>query len=179
MTKRQRILVYSITLFIMIWGLDIINALKLNEALRFWKLFNPLYFSQLIYAGATLLLTHIVCSRLFLLKKYWKFGFSIVCLLIFFILLRYCIEEVLYPVLVGARNYSQQASLLFYFLDNVYYALVYVALGFLLFLLDMQLGNQKKQAMLMQQNKEAELQFLRSLVALLFSVTPRHAPQLQ
>ena len=164
MTKRQRIFVYCFTLFIMIWGLDIIRAVKLHQPISFRYLFNSLYFSHLIYAGTTLLLMQYACSRLFLKKKYWQFGLTIIGVLLLFILLRYSIEETLYPVLIGSRNYPNSTSFLYYVLDNVYFAFVYIGMGFLLFLLDMQIGNQKKQALLIQQNKEAELQFLRSQV---------------
>jgi two-component system LytT family sensor kinase len=164
MTKRQRIFIYCLTLFLMIWGLDIINALKFNQPLSILDLFNSLYLSHFIYAGATLLLMHYICRRFFLPKKYWQFSLAIIGVALFFILLRYSIEEMLYPLLIGSRNYPKTASLLYYFLDNIYFAFVYIGMGFLLFLLDMQIGNQKKQALLMQQNKEAELQFLRSQV---------------
>ncbi|MET0394869.1 MAG: sensor histidine kinase, partial [Chitinophagaceae bacterium] len=43
-------------------------------------------------------------------------------------------------------------------------AIVYIFLGFLLFLLDSQVGNRKKQALLLQKSREAELQFLRSQI---------------
>ncbi|RYG54287.1 MAG: histidine kinase [Chitinophagaceae bacterium] len=164
MTRRQQLLLYSLTLFLMIWGLDLINALKLNQPVGLREFFNVFYFSHLVYAGATLVLMHFICSRLFLTKKYWLFALSIIGVIAFFILLRYSIEEMLFPVMIGASNYPQKASFLFYSLDNIYFALIYIVIGFLLFLLDMQIGNQKKQALLIQQNKEAELQFLRSQV---------------
>lgn len=164
MTKRQRIFIYGFTLFIMIWGPDILSAFKFKQASRLSEAFNIFNFSHLIYAGTTLALMHYICSRYFLVKKYLQFAMAIIGLIIFFILLRYSIEEKLYLILFGARNYSAKSSFLYYVLDNIYVASIYIIMGFLLFLLDMQIGNQKKQAMLMQQNKEAELQFLRSQI---------------
>jgi len=164
MTKRQRILSYCLTLFIMIWGADIINTVKLNREINLSEAFNIFNISQLVYAGVTMALMHYICKRYFLSKKHLHFALAIVGLIILCILLRYSIEEKLYPVLLGARNYPEKLSFLYYVLDNIYVASVYIIIGFLLFLLDMQIGNQKKQAMLIQQNKEAELQFLRSQI---------------
>lgn len=148
----------------MIWGPDIINTVKLNRAIHLKEAFNIFNISQLIYAGITMALMHYICSRYFLSKKHLRFALAIAGLIILCVLLRYSIEEKLYPVLLGARNYPEKLSFLYYVLDNIYVASVYIIIGFLLFLLDMQIGNQKKQAMLIQQNKEAELQFLRSQI---------------
>ncbi len=164
MTKRQRILSYCFTLFIMIWGPDIINTVKLNQKIHLSEALNIFNISQLIYAGATMALMHYICNRYFLSKKYLRFALAIAGLILFCVLLRYFIEEKAYPVLLGARNYPEKLPFLYYVLDNIYSASVYIIIGFLLFLLDMQIGNQKKQAMLIQQNKEAELQFLRSQI---------------
>lgn len=164
MTKRQRIFIYCFTLFILIWGPDILNAFKFNQTSRLSETLNIFNFSHLIYAGTTMALMHYICNRYFLVKKYFHFAIAIIGLIILFILLRYSIEERLYFILFGARNYSAKLSFLYYILDNIYVSFIYIIMGFLLFLLDMQIGNQKKQAMLMQQNKEAELQFLRSQI---------------
>ena len=164
MTKRQRIVIYSITLFIMIWGLDLIDALKFNKPVDLQNVFSIFQLSHLIYAGSTLLLMSYISRRFFLKKNYIKFVCAIAALILFFILIRYSIEQKLYPLLWDASNYPSGASLQYYILDNIYYASVYIGIGFLLFLLDMQISNQKKHALLMQQNKEAELQFLRSQV---------------
>jgi two-component system LytT family sensor kinase len=163
MTRPQLITVYAAIIFLMVWGFDLINAVKYNEAYTFKDFIDPLCFSQLIYCT----LTFIVVNILF--KKYYKgrSGRLVIALLlsiIFFISIRYLIEQVIYPALFNIRNYPSRTTSVYYILDNIYYASLYVGFGVLVSLLDSQIGNQKKQALLVQQSREAELQFLRSQI---------------
>jgi len=165
MTRKQRIIVYTVILLILVWGLDFIVNLRDGEQITWEKTFSPFHFSQLIYSAVTMTLLY-WCGRLFFSKrKYLLFCLSIIPLVLVFTLTRYCIEEIIYPAFFnGMRNYPLQYGIWRYVLDNIYFAFVCIGVGFLAFLLDNQVSNQKKQAELLQQNKEAELLFLRSQV---------------
>ncbi len=52
----------------------------------------------------------------------------------------------------------------YYFLDNVYYAIVYIFLGVSIYFADELAGSRRRQAALTVQNREAELAFLRSQI---------------
>lgn len=164
MTRQQRLIVYSIVIFMMVWGLDLINAIKYHQAIGDANIFHLLNVSQILYALCTFLFVRAVSNRYFLTGKYLRFAGSILLAILLFIIFRYTLEQVLSPLLIDIRNYPVGVSLLYYSLDNVYYAIVYIFLGFLLFLLDSQIANQKKQALLVQKSREAELQFLRSQI---------------
>lgn len=164
MTRQQRIIIYSIVIFMMVWGLDLVNMVKFHQTLEEANIFHLLNFSQILYALCTFLFVRFVSHRYFLAGKWLLFAGSILLAILLFIILRYTLEQILSPLLLGMRNYPAGVSLIYYSLDNVYYAVVYIFLGFLLFLLDNQIGNQKKQALLVQKSREAELQFLRSQI---------------
>ncbi|RYZ31127.1 MAG: histidine kinase [Chitinophagaceae bacterium] len=164
MTKKQLAAVYGILIFMMVWGFDLLATLKYNEPITLTNAFSVFKITQIIYSLSTLLLTRFIFKKFFLSKQYWLLLASLFGVLVFFIAQRYFMEEMLLPALFGYRNYSSSVTLSYYTLDNIYYALVYLFLGFLVFLLDNQITSQKTQALLLQKTKEAELLFLRSQI---------------
>jgi two-component system, LytTR family, sensor kinase len=164
MTRRQLIVAYSAAIFMMAWGLDIITLAKFKEPISVETFYSPFHFSQIIYALATLMLTHRLYKKYYSAKRYVSLALVTFGLVLFFIAFRYLLEEALYPALFSIQNYNPSTAISYYALDNVYYALIYVLLGVLIFLIDIQVANQKKQVLLQQQNREAELQFLRSQI---------------
>ncbi|RYZ56510.1 MAG: histidine kinase [Chitinophagaceae bacterium] len=164
MTKKQLAAVYGVVVFMMVWGFDLLSALKFNEPITLAKVLRVFALTQVIYSIATLLLTRALFRTYFLSKQYWRLLAGMAGMLVFFIALRYFLEEVFVGSLFGYHNYSKSVSFSYYALDNLYYALVYLVLGFLIFLLDNQIVTQKTQALLLQKTREAELQFLRSQI---------------
>jgi two-component system, LytTR family, sensor kinase len=164
MTRRQSVLVYIFIIFMMVWGLDLINAAKHKTPVSVADIFNPLNLSQVIYGSLTMLCTNLLAKKYFLTRRYLLFAVAITASIALFIALRYTIEEILYPVTLNIHNYRKDVALDYYALDNVYFAFIYISLGFLFFLLDTQIGNQKKQELLLRKTREAELQFLRSQI---------------
>lgn len=164
MSRRQQIAIYSVIIFMMVWGFDLINAIKFSYAITLKDVFNPFNFSQVAYATTTLFLTGEVLKRYYLPGKYIRLAAALPLVVFFFIGLRFLLEQVIYPFAFHANNYPSGTPVGYYILDNIYYAIIYMMLGFLVFLLDNQIGNQKKQTILLQKNREAELQFLRSQI---------------
>ena len=164
MTKKQLVVVYAVVVFMMVWGIDLINLLKFGRSFSWQSAFSVFTASQLIYITATLLLTRWVFGRFNLSRKYgWLLG-GVAGLVLCFMLLRFLLEEVLSPALTGYHNYPKGVSPVFYALDNIYYSLIYIVLGLLIYLLDSQIASQKRAAVLLQKTREAELQFLRSQI---------------
>ncbi|MET0463677.1 MAG: histidine kinase [Chitinophagaceae bacterium] len=165
MTKKQRIILYACILIVLIWGLDATVSLRDGQPITLRSVFSPFHFSQLIYSTITLALMHWIGMRLFVKKRYLLFFIASVLMIFVFALLRYTIEEIVYPMfLEGLRNYPEKYGVWRYMLDNIYFGAVCIGVGISAFLLDNQVSNQRKQAELLQQNKEAELLFLRSQV---------------
>jgi two-component system, LytTR family, sensor kinase len=164
MTRKQLLIAYAAIIFMMVFGFDLINAIKFREPVHVSDVFTLLNLSQIIYAGVTLLLTRWVFQKYYVSKKYLALAVGIVGLLVFFIVFRYTLEEILYPLVFKVRNYRANVSLIYYSLDNLYYGITYIVLGVMVFFADDMVGQRRKQVMLEQQNRNAELQFLRSQV---------------
>ncbi len=164
MSRNQRMISYLVVLFMMIWGLDLINVVKYNLSITWSQVFSPFRISQTIYALSTFLLCRLVWKKILPQRRYGWILPGILLLILAFILIRFTLEEWLSPLIFQARNYRQGVSWDYYVLDNIYYALIYITLGTLLYLLDAQLLQQKSQQELLQKSREAELQFLRSQI---------------
>jgi hypothetical protein len=137
MTRKQLVVVYAIVIFMMVWGLDLIAIIKLNRPITLPGVLSVFTVSQIIYVTTTLLLTRFLFRKYFLAKRYALLTASVIGLMLFFILLRYTLEEVIASALYGYHNYNTNVSFTYYALDNVYYALIYLVLGFLIFLLEL------------------------------------------
>ncbi|MFT3677813.1 MAG: histidine kinase [Chitinophagaceae bacterium] len=164
MNRKQRLLIYVLTIFMLVWGFDLITLLKNGHAIDWEEAFNIFNICQIVYVTSTLLLTRWVGNRFFSSRRYTAFWLGMAVVVILFACQRYLLEQVILGRLFNTWNYPPSTRFSYYFLDNLYYALIYVLLGFLIYLLDAQLSNQRKQALLLQQTREAELQFLRSQI---------------
>lgn len=164
MGRKQLILVYAIFLFMMVWGFDLLTTIKYGEpydVTAFWNIFN---LCALFYAGSTLLLVRAAGIKFYRTRRYALLLLGLLGTLIYFMAMRYLLEQLILPKFFEAQNYPSNISLKYFILDNTYYASIYVVLGVLFFLLENQAYNEKKQAALQQQTRDAELQFLRSQV---------------
>lgn len=165
MSRKQLWVIYGLMCFFLIWGWNLVDSLKFQGKISWKDIISPFYASQIVYMLTTLLLTRRILRRFYPAKKYFLAVLSLLGLIFFFIALRYSLEEVLYPLLFNMRNYPEKTNIIYYGLDNVYYAIVYIILGSLVFLLDHQLNTQKNQTALKQESIKAELAFLRSQVS--------------
>ncbi len=77
---------------------------------------------------------------------------------------RYGIEEVLAPVLIGFRNYPADTSLLTYYLDNLYFLVLHGALGVIVYLLQTTKLRERQRQELIVENQRTELAFLRAQI---------------
>ncbi|RYZ17309.1 MAG: hypothetical protein EOO16_24410, partial [Chitinophagaceae bacterium] len=131
MTRQQRILAYGSMLFLLLWGIDLLNMLKFGTRPKWLDLFNLFTLSGALYILGTLLAARWLLRRTQERRALLLAG--IPALIIAFILLRYGLEELLFPALFGYRNYNPATPFLFYSLDNIYYASVYIVLGTLIY----------------------------------------------
>lgn len=90
-------------------------------------------------------------------------GYWIACVLVI-IAIRYLVEQMAYPAIWGFSNYYEGVSLLYYYLDNIYYAVLYSSFGIIYFFVNSERQHQLNQANLLLVNKQTELSFLRSQV---------------
>lgn len=106
---------------------------------------------------------YVVFSRYFRPRKrkaflYWFLSFS------FIIFIRYGVEELIFPGLFQFRNYNENTSLVYYYVDNVFYACLYSAIGAVYFFVQRDREHQLEAAQLQLAGKQTELSFLRSQI---------------
>lgn len=161
MRNSTLLLVYAAFFFMYFFGFGIIAATNAGVPYPWHKQVSPLDFSYYFYTIGTAAAAHfIVFRRYYYAKPRWKVVLGIVLLLLSFILLRFSVEEILFPALLGEGNYNPGTTFRFYFFDNIYYGSIRVFIGFVLFLLDELIRSRKQQATLKQQQQQAELRFL-------------------
>ena len=97
MTKKQRLILYATILFLLVWGIDLMVSLRDGIPITLRSTFTPFHFSQLIYSSITMGLIYQVGKRFFARKQYVSFCIGLFLLIPVFTLLRYSIEEVIYP----------------------------------------------------------------------------------
>jgi two-component system, LytTR family, sensor kinase len=155
---------YLFTLFILVFALDLISASKFGKQAFLNVISSPFNLSQLVCTLFILLLCRYVFRRIYGRGKILLLVSGVAGLIVTYILSRYMIEEMICPVILGYGNYHEGTTIQYYFLDNIYYAVIYVAIGFFLFIMDRLFTLQKHQIQLANKTREAELQFLRSQV---------------
>lgn len=117
------------------------------------------FFIFLLYPLAA----YIIFERYFRKSK-WQMLLYLILSVGVIISMRYSIEEIVYPWLFGFRNYYPNTTLLYYYIDNIYFAVLYGAFGIVYFFVQNEHQHRLKQARLMLANKQTELSFLRSQV---------------
>jgi two-component system, LytTR family, sensor kinase len=163
MARKTLLFVYVFFFFMYFVGFALMG--DTNAGIRYnWKgLLKPLRFSHYLYTILTVVLAHFVVFRKFYYRRpRWKLVLAILSLLLFFILFRYFIEEIIFPAIFGYGNYNPMTTFRYYIVDNVYFGSVIIFIGFVLFLFDELFRTQQQKAALQQQNRQTELNFLQA-----------------
>ena len=165
MTKKQRLLLYGICILLFLFGFDLINTLSQGNRVEWNKFFSFYHITTLVYMTATFWLSYKLWNLVWQKRKWLQITGVVVLLYVFFIIFRYLLEEVISPLLIGHGNYFTGVTFQYYVSDNLYYASIYIVVGFLLFLLDHQIRLQKEKAAMEVITRNAELDFLRLQVS--------------
>ncbi|MBL7702013.1 MAG: sensor histidine kinase [Ferruginibacter sp.] len=132
------------------------------------------YFSGNNWFG--LLATNMLSFFLYSLSAYfflWYFGkksdhrygyIPILLCLVPIILFRYALQEMFAPAFLGFHNYHNKVSLAYYISDNKYYAIYYTGFGILFYYLQSTRYKDYIQQELQIQNRQAELDYLKSQI---------------
>ena len=147
------------------WGIDIINYIKYQRTIKLSELFSLFTLVHVAYIALMLIICRWLFWKFYISKKYFLLSAGIILTGVAFIFFRYCIEEIIFPATIGERNYNPNTTIVYYILDNIYYAGLYLLMGVFVFMIDYQVSSRKKEALLVQQQKEAELSFLRSQIS--------------
>jgi two-component system, LytTR family, sensor kinase len=146
-------------------GANIPLLIRSQPAFTSWQSRNGIVLQIEVFCNFLLyaLVSYAIFYKCFVRSKkrtlsYWVLGASGV------IALRYLVEELIFPSALGFRNYSSDANLAYYYIDNLYFACLYSAFGVVYFFIQRDALNQLSQARLQLANKQTELSFLRSQV---------------
>ena len=96
-------------------------------------------------------------------KMYAIIG-GIVSIILFFSLLRYSIEEVLFPIIFGFRNYNEKTTLVYYIYDNIFFSYNAIFVATLIWLLNNALKTEREKRQLIEENKNSQLQALKTQI---------------
>jgi two-component system LytT family sensor kinase len=163
MTRTALLLTYVFFFFMYFFGFGWLGNVNSGFPYNWQRQFEAFDISKYIYTLLTVLLAHfVVFRRYYYAKPRWKLWVALTALLIFFILFRYLLEEIIYPPLIGEGNYNPATTFRYYIFDNVYFGSVKIFFGFVLFLFDELFRQQRQKADLLQQSKKAELNFLQA-----------------
>lgn len=161
MTKQALVFIYVFFFFMYFVGFGLMG--NLNSGVPYpWEIWaKPLKLSYVFYTVLTVLLAHFFIFRKFYyVRPRWKLAAAITGLLVFYILFRYTLEEIIYPATLGYGNYYGSINFRYYIIDNVYFGSIIIFIGFALFMFDELFRNQNQKAALLEQNRQAELNFL-------------------
>lgn len=97
-------------------------------------------------------------------RKWYQRGLLIYVQVTAVVGFRYVVEEELFPVVFGFGNYFSPIDWKYYYLDNLYYGIVFGAVAVVYYYAQVSTFKERKHQELQQQNQRAELAYLRSQV---------------
>jgi two-component system, LytTR family, sensor kinase len=151
--------------YMFIWNPIIGSLIQNGEAKGLDYFLDPLAISHYI-----LFPTIFYVNYFFILPQFFKKGklalnwLLWLALLLLFIGLRYLIQEVLFLHWFGYTNYYEGTKISYYIFDNIYYGGILIVMSFLLWVINDNTKTQKEKFELLQENKEAQLAFLKNQV---------------
>jgi two-component system, LytTR family, sensor kinase len=163
MVRRYIIAAYTVFFFIYSVLFEVLASINAGLPISWRNFFSPISISTLLWSLLIVLIAHyLVFKRYYRAKPRWKLFAAIAVLLVFQILFRYLVEEVIFRAVLGYGNYNDNTTFRYYVLDNIYYASIKIFIGFVFFLLEDTLLNHQQQALLRKEKQEAERSFLQA-----------------
>ena len=107
---------------------------------------------------------YLIFYKFFPQRRTWTIAGWILAMVILVIAYRYVVEEVLMVKLIGQGNYNPNTTLRYYYIDNIYYVVLYGIVGLLIYFLQYSVYNERlKNEYLLEKEKSQHL-FLKSQV---------------
>lgn len=107
---------------------------------------------------------YLIFFKFYPLRKTMSIAVSILLLAVVVVSYRYLIEEVVMFKLIGQGNYNPNTTMRHYFLDNVYYMVLYGLIGLVVYFLQSSVYNERLKNEYLLEKERSELQFLKSQV---------------
>jgi two-component system, LytTR family, sensor kinase len=163
MVRKYIIAAYFAFFFIYSVLFEAMASINAGLPINWQDFFSPISISSLLWSLLVVLLAHyLVFKKYYAAKPRWKLFAATTALLIFQILFRYLVEEIIFRAVLDYGNYNDKTTFRFYVVDNIYYASIKIFIGFVFFLLEDTLLNHQRQALLKKEKQDAERSFLQA-----------------
>jgi two-component system, LytTR family, sensor kinase len=166
MKKWVKIVLHTVFWLYMFAWQDIIAALfSTKSKFSISDIFHPVAVSHYILFPITFYFNYFFILPYFYKKnKIAQAWAGWILLLLFFIVIRYTVQEVLFLKWFGIQNYYPGTSMAYYFFDNIYYGGILIIMSVLFWVLDDNMKSQNEKIILLEEKKTAQLAFLKNQV---------------
>lgn len=106
----------------------------------------------------------IVVPRFFDVNRLYKIVAGYFLSAVFFVLVRYGVEEMILPAFFGFRNYAEGTGFGFYFYDNLYYSFTTIFVSTVFSLIKLMTQTEEEKRRLIEEKKNSELQALKTQI---------------
>ena len=120
--------------------------------------------SLIVFGGIFYTNYLIILPRFFAKRKFYYIGISWIAAILFFTLLRYLTEEILFFKLFGATNYFKGTTAVYYLYDNYIFLFDQLIISTVFWAVNHLVKNEKERKILLQEKFTAETAFLKSQV---------------
>ncbi|WP_027386974.1 sensor histidine kinase [Chryseobacterium gregarium] len=153
-----------IYLHIFFWGIYIIGSVLIPYFI---------FHTERIIFNITFLLTSFICfyinyflvaPNFFDAGRWYKSVIAFLLSVSCFVFVRYSVEEILLPAMVGLRNYKEGTNFGYYFFDNIFYSSTTIFISTTFWFFKYFVDIEKEKAELIEARKTAELQALKTQI---------------
>lgn len=179
--KKERLSKIKIRDYINLYFCSMKNRALLHLHLFYWliymvgTIFIPLLLApnQSPLLNVTFFITSFACFYLnyfvvapafFDIRKLYKTIIGFFLSVLFFVLIRFFIEEWFLPTFFGLRNYAEETSFGYYFFDNIYFSSNTIFISTVFWLFKKFSDSEKEKSLLLSEKKSAQLQALKTQI---------------
>lgn len=158
----QLILINVVLFFLLYIAREMIYDFSLEPLLRMgdFRLLMLVLTTQLVFILYSLAAYYL--PLLWYPRRLWLLIPALLLSWVLITALRYFMQEMVLYNLFGFGNYSDDYNMVQYVMDNLYYAIIHMSVGFIFFFIQYTKYKDRQQQQLVIQNQRAELTFLRS-----------------
>jgi two-component system, LytTR family, sensor kinase len=165
MRRRTNIILHALYWFYFSIVREISSQYFTKGGIHWNNLFSILSVSSFIIFGGIFYINYsVILPRFFVKRKFYYIGISWIAAILFFTLLRYLIEEIIFFKLFGSTNYFAGTTAGYYLYDNYIFLFDQLIISTIFWAVNHLVKNEKEKKVLLQEKFTAETAFLKSQV---------------
>lgn len=163
-SKQKEIIIHSIYWLVFLFS----YLVKLKPENEFIFSLDEITYFELTYLFITISTFYL--NYLFILKNFFdikmtvKFLVGLILIFAYFIIVRYIIEEIISPHVIGTGNYFEGTHFTYYIFDNLHWASKPIITSTIIWLVINFIRTLQNEVQLNEEKKKAEIQFLKSQI---------------